>query len=47
MAAKSDSDKEEAEKRIDAIVYKLYGLTSEEVKAIEGSDKIVGKLHEN
>ena len=43
-AARADADKERLEraikvtdKKIDALVYELYGLTPEEIKIVEGS----------
>ena len=45
-AAQSDADKDfygttcaTLDSEIDALVYKLYGLTKEEIKIVEGADK--------
>ena len=46
--AQSDADKEfygnkcaDLDRRIDALVYELYGLTADEIKIVEGAAKIV------
>ena len=44
ISAKSDADKQRLQRavdaidrKIDALVYELYGLTDEEIKIVEGS----------
>ncbi len=44
LAAKSDADKQRlqrainaTDRKIDALVYELYGLTDEEIRIVEGS----------
>lgn len=37
--AKNSSGLQETEKEIDQLVYKLYGLTEEEIRIVEGKTK--------